>query len=81
MFIYRKEGALSPELCNSFIETFEASDDKQPGVLYGPEGHSSEGGKKSTDLTFHPGYLENDTWGPLLSKLIPIVEKVKMIIL
>ena len=77
MFIYRKEGALSPELCNSFIETFEASDDKQPGVLYGPEGHSSKGGKKSTDLTFHPGYLENDTWGPLLSKLIPIVEKGK----
>ena len=41
MFIYRKEGALSSELCNSFIETFEASDDKYPGVLYGPEGHSS----------------------------------------
>ena len=77
MFIYRKEGALSSELSNSFIETFEASDEKKPGVLYGPEGHSSEGGKKSTDLTFHPGYLENDTWGPLLSKLIPIVEKGK----
>ena len=30
MFIYRKEGALSPELCNSFIETFEASDEKKP---------------------------------------------------
>ena len=42
MFIYRKEGALSPELCNSFIESFEASDEKQPGVLYGPEGHDSD---------------------------------------
>ena len=77
MFIYRKEGALSPELCSSFIETFEASDEKHPGILYGPKGHSSEDGKKSTDLTFHPGYLENDTWGPLLNQLIPIVEKGK----
>jgi prolyl 4-hydroxylase len=75
MFIYRKEGALSPELCNSFIETFEASDEKKPGVLYGPEGESSNSGKKSTDLTFHPGYLQDNTWGHLLNQLIPIVEK------
>ena len=52
MFIYRKEGALSPELCNSFIESFEASDEKKPAVLYGPAGHDSTGGKKSTDLTY-----------------------------
>lgn len=75
MFIYRKEGALSPELCQSFIDTFEASDEKQPGVLYGPDGHSSTAGKKSTDITFHPGYLEHDTWGPLLKQLVPIVER------
>jgi hypothetical protein len=75
MFIYRKEGALSPQLCNSFIETFEASDEKQPGVLYGPEGSSSNSGKKSTDITFYPGYLKHDIWGSLLEQLIPIVEK------
>ena len=77
MFIYRKEGALSPELCNSFIESFEASDEKKPGVLYGPEGQSSTSGKKSTDLTFHPGYLEDKTWGPLLNQLVPIIENAQ----
>lgn len=77
MFLYRKENALSPELCQAFIDTFETSDEKQPGVLYGPDGHSSNLGKKSTDITFHPGYLQHDTWGPLLNQLIPIVEKGK----
>tara|TARA_R110000824_G_scaffold87640_3_gene216003 strand:- start:3632 stop:4246 length:615 start_codon:yes stop_codon:yes gene_type:complete len=77
MFIYRKEGALSPQLCNSFIKAFESSDEKQPGVLYGPEGHSSTGGKTSTDLTFNPGYLEHDIWGQLLKQLIPVVEKAQ----
>ena len=75
MFIYRKEGALSPELCNSFIESFEASDEKNPGVLYGPDGHDSTGGKKSTDLSFHPGYLKDKTWGPLLEQLVPVLEQ------
>ena len=75
MFIYRKEGALSPELCNSFIESFEASDEKNPGVLYGPEGHTSEDGKKSTDLSFHTGYLKDKTWGPLFEDVIPILEQ------
>jgi len=74
MFIYRKEGALSPELCNSFIENFEASDEKQPGILFGPKGESSTTGKRSTDLTFHPGYLKDKTWGPLLNQLINIVD-------
>lgn len=78
MFIYRKKGALSPELCNSFIESFETSDEKKPGVLYGPEGKSSTSGKKSTDLTFHPGYLEDKTWGPLLSQLIPTIENAQL---
>ena len=75
MFIYRKEGALSPKLCNAFIESFESSDEKHPGVLYGPEGHTSEDGKKSTDLSFHPGYLKDKTWGPLFEQLIPILEQ------
>ena len=79
MFIYRKEGALSPELCNSFIESFEASDEKRPGVLYGPEGHDSTGGKKSTDLSFHPGYLEHDTWGSLLKQLIFILLDMRLL--
>jgi hypothetical protein len=75
MFIYPKEGALAPELCNSFIEAFERSNEKHPGVLYGPEGQSSNSGKKSTDITFHPGYLKHDVWGSLLGQLIPVVEK------
>lgn len=77
MFLYRKEGALSPKLCSSFIETFETSDDKRPGVLYGPNGTSSTDSKKSTDLTFHPGYLKHNIWGSLLSQLIPVIEKGK----
>ena len=77
MFLYRKENALSPELCQGFIEAFETSDEKQPGVLYGPDGHSSNNGKKSTDITFHPGYLQHDIWGPLLTPLISIVEKAQ----
>jgi prolyl 4-hydroxylase len=77
MFLYRKEGALSPQLCNSFIETFEISDEKKPGVLYGPNGTSSTDSKKSTDITFHPGYLQHDTWGPLLSELIGTLQKGK----
>lgn len=75
MFIYRKEGALSPQLCNDFIGAFESSNEKQSGVLYGPDGVSSSSGKKSTDITFNPSYLEHDVWGPLLSQLIPIIEK------
>ena len=75
MFIYRKEGALSPELCNNLIGAFESSDEKRPGVLHGPEGYSSDSGKKSTDITFNPSYLEHEIWGPLLKQLIPIVEK------
>ena len=77
MFLYRKENVLSPELCQAFIDTFEASDEKKPGVLSGPDGQSSNSGKKSTDITFHPGYLQHDIWGPLLTPLISIVEKAQ----
>jgi hypothetical protein len=77
MFLYRKEGVLSPELCNQFIETFEASDEKKPGVLYSSGEHTSDKGKKSTDITFHPGYLQDKTWGSLLTSLVEVVEKGK----
>jgi hypothetical protein len=76
-FIYSKKDVLSPELCNSFIETFETSDEKSPGVLYGPNGTSSTDSKKSTDITFHPGYLQHETWRDLLSQLVPIIQKGK----
>lgn len=75
MFIYRRENALSSELCKAFIDTFEASDEKRPGVLYGPDGSSSGGDKKSTDITFNPSYLQDKTWGPLLDQLIPVLAK------
>jgi hypothetical protein len=75
MFLYTKENALTSELCNAFINTFETSDEKKPGILYGPNGISSTGNKKSTDITFHPGYLQDTQWGPLLSQLIPIIQK------
>lgn len=75
MFIYRRENALSSELCKAFIDTFEASDEKRPGVLYGPDGSSSTGDKKSTDITFDPGYLQHQIWGPLLEKLVVILQK------
>lgn len=75
MFLYSKENALTSELCKAFIQTFETSDLQQPGVLYGANGHSSLDSKKSTDITFHPGFLQHEIWGPLLSQLIPIIEK------
>lgn len=75
MFIYRRENAISSELCKAFINTFEASDEKRPGVLYGPDGSSSSGDKKSTDITFNPSYLQHQTWGPLLDQLIFTLQK------
>lgn len=77
MFLYSKEEALSPELCNLFINRFEASDEKRPGILYGPDGTSSTSSKKSTDITFNPRYLQHNIWGSMLSQLIPIIEKGK----
>jgi hypothetical protein len=75
MFIYRRENALSSELCKSFIDVFEASEEKRPGVLYGPDGSSSAGDKKSTDITFNPSYLQHEMWGPILNQLIPALQK------
>jgi hypothetical protein len=74
MFLYRRENALTSELCRAFIDTFELSDETRPGVLYGPDGASSTGGKKSTDITFDPGYLQHPQWGPLLDRLIPTIQ-------
>lgn len=78
MFLYKREGALSPELCRAFIETFEASNDKRPGLVYGPKGQGPDTGKKSTDITFNPGYLKNKDWGPLLQNLVDVLEKGKL---
>lgn len=75
MFIYRKENAISPDLCKAFIETFEASDEKRPGVLFGPDGSSSTDSKKSTDITFDPRYLQHPTWGSLLTNVVNVVQK------
>jgi hypothetical protein len=75
MFIYRKENALSPQLCKDFINTFELSDDKQPGILYGANGNSSTDGKKSTDITFNPKYLQHNQWGSKLIQLVEVLEK------
>jgi prolyl 4-hydroxylase len=78
MFIYRKRHALSDNLCKRFIETFEKSDEKQPGVLYGPDGSTSESSKKSTDISFHPGYLNSTDWGELLHNLVEVINKGKV---
>lgn len=75
MFLYAKERALSTDICKALIASFEASDEKRPGVLYGPEGTSSTSGKKSTDITFDPRYLQHKTWGPLLSEVVLTVER------
>jgi len=75
MFFYRKENALSPELCKSFIDSFEASEDKRPGVSYGPDGTASTGAKKSTDITFHPQYRNHPVWGTLLGSLVDVLER------
>jgi len=77
MFIYKKHKALNPEICQGFISEFEKSDEQRPGVLYGPGGVTAEGAKKSTDISFNPGYLQHPRWGPLLLELIPILEKGK----
>lgn len=75
MFLYTRENALSSRLCKAFIDAFEISDLKHPGLLYGAGEHSSTRGKKSTDITFNPSHLQHPQWGPLLSELIPVIEK------
>jgi hypothetical protein len=75
MFLYSRENVLSSGLCKAFIDTFEASDLKHPGLLYGAGEYSSVKGKKSTDITFNPLHLQHPQWGPLLSELVPVLEK------
>jgi hypothetical protein len=75
MFLYAKNNTVSSELCKAIIKGFEASDEKRPGVLYGPDGTSSTSGKKSTDITFDPRYLQHPKWGPLLSEVVLAIEK------
>lgn len=75
MFLYTKENALDLKICSGFIQTFEKSDEKQPGALYGPEGTSSKSGKKSTDISFTPKHLNNPNWNPLLTNLVSVLEK------
>ena len=79
MFIYRKEEAISSQLCNAFIEAFENSpQDQQPGMLYGPDGTSSSSGKQSTDISFNPEWLNKPIWGNLLNQLVPIINQSKL---
>lgn len=74
MFLYKKEKAISQQLCRSFIDTFENSELKREGKLYGSDGFSSEG-KKSTDITFTPEFLNSKEWSEPLSEFIPILQK------
>lgn len=79
MFIYRKEEAISSQLCNAFIEAFENSpQDQQPGMLYGPEEYSQTSSKKSTDISFTPNWLNKPIWGNLLNQLVSTVNQSKL---
>ena len=69
-FIYTKKNALSANTCYNLIKTFEDSDLKQAGVLYGPNGISSDSDKKSTDITFDPSFLKKEGWAMLLDEVI-----------
>lgn len=71
MFLYRRNNFLSPELCQRFIEEFEKSPDKSPGVSNTAGSIGSTGAKKSTDLTFNPNMKDHKVWGELLDELVP----------
>ena len=72
-FIYTKKNAISSELCNAFIKTYEEDTDlKAPGQVGQGEVRSS---KKSTDISFNPSYQAHPQWGPLLKELMPIVKE------
>lgn len=77
MFIYRKEYALHSDICRELLKTFDNSDEKQPGILYGPNGIDSNGGKQSLDITFNPSYLSHPIWGNLLNEVVSVVEQGK----
>jgi hypothetical protein len=73
-FIYTKKNTLSANTCYNLIKTFEESDLKQAGVLYGPNGISSDSDKKSTDITFDPSFLKKEPWAMLLEEVISSVQ-------
>lgn len=73
-FIYTKNNALSGNVCLNLIKAFEESDLKQPGILYGPEGISSDSDKKSTDITFDPSFMNKEPWSLLLEDVIVSVK-------
>jgi hypothetical protein len=73
-FIYTKKNALSANTCYQLIKNFETSDLKQAGVLYGPNGISSDSDKKSTDITFDPSFLKKEPWAMFLDEVIITVQ-------
>lgn len=76
MFLYSKPRAIPLELCNTFIDTFEKSDLKQPGVVYGKNGLQPDSSvKSSTDITFTPNMENDPEWGPLLRNVVPLITK------
>jgi len=75
VFIYKQKNALKKTICQTLIKRFEESDLKTEGVLYGPNGLSSSDGKKSTDISFNPSFLENDIWRDLLTPVVDLVYK------
>jgi prolyl 4-hydroxylase len=72
-FIYRKENALSLDLCNNIIEKFNNSKNTFPGIL--GNGINSEA-KKSIDLSFASDSLNDPemmkVWGDVLGETITI---------
>jgi prolyl 4-hydroxylase len=70
-FIYTSKNVLSPELCNKWIDTFNKSEVKTPGVTSSGE----DDGKKSTDITLNPSFKNHPEWKPLLDQTIPLVKK------
>lgn len=73
-FIYTKKNALSANICHQLIKNFETSDLKKPGVLYGPNGISSDSDKKSTDITFDPSFLKKEPWAMFLDEVIITIQ-------
>ena len=75
-FIYRRENALSPSLCRSFIETFETDTENQKkgSVNVRGEVKNDYPGKQSTDISFDPRDLNRPRWKFLLSELINVLE-------
>lgn len=74
MFLYTKDHVLSHSTCRELIDTFEQSDLKRPGVLYGEGELSADERKKvSTDISFHPEMERDPVWGRLLQNVVNTV--------